>query len=100
MPADPHRDLPICPLCDRPLVRGASVNEHHLVPRRYKGTETVLLHRICHGKIHAVLSERELRDWYHTIERLRGHPEIEAFRRWIHGKPPEFMARHRGGRRR
>ncbi len=95
----PGAEFSICPLCDRPLVPGPSVNEHHLVPRTYKGAETVTLHRVCHGKIHAVLSERDLRDWFHTIERLRAHPEIEAFRRWVRKKPPEFVARHRGGRR-
>jgi hypothetical protein len=92
-------DEPLCPLCDRPLVPGPSVNEHHLVPRSFKGTETVTLHRVCHGKVHAVLSERELSSWFHTVERLRAHPEIESFRRWLRGKPPEFVSRHRGGRR-
>ena len=92
-------DADICPLCGRPLVPGPSVNLHHLVPRTYKGTETVALHRICHSKIHAVLSEKELRDHYHTIDRLRCHPEIARFIRWVARKPPTFMDRHRGGRR-
>lgn len=91
-------DRELCPLCRRPLVPGPSVNEHHLVPRTYKGTGTVRLHRICHGKIHAVLSERDQRDWYHTIDRLRAHPEIAAFVRWVRGKDPEFTSRHRGAK--
>jgi hypothetical protein len=89
----------ICPLCGRPLVQGPSVNLHHLIPRTYKGTETVALHRICHSKIHSVLSEKELRDYYHTIERLRSRPEIARFIRWVARKPPTFTDRHRGGRR-
>ena len=89
----------ICPLCGRPLVPGPSVNLHHLVPRTYKGTETVVLHRICHAKIHAVLSEKELRDHYHTVDRLREHPEIARFIRWVCRKSPTFMAKHRAGRR-
>jgi hypothetical protein len=96
-PSDPDR----CPLCDRPLVPGPSVDEHHLVPRTYKGTATVTLHRVCHGKIHSVLSEKELRDHYHTIDALRGHPEIATFIAWVRKKHPEFVDGHaRHGRRR
>lgn len=87
-----------CPLCDRPLIPGPSVNEHHLVPRTYKGRETVRLHRICHGKIHAVFSEKDLRDHYHTIDRLRAHPDIQKFVRWVRKKHPEFHDGHAGGR--
>jgi hypothetical protein len=92
-----------CPLCGRPLVRGPSVDLHHLVPRTYRGRETVPMHRICHAKIHDVLTEKELRDRYFTAERLREHPELGRFIDWVQRKPPEFVARHRsprGGRRR
>lgn len=89
---------PPCPLCGRPLVSGPSLNEHHLVPRAHGGRETVTLHRICHAKIHAVLTEAELRDHFHTTERLREHPEIAAFLRWVRRKPAEFMDAHHGPR--
>jgi hypothetical protein len=93
-------DLDACPLCGRPLVPGPSVNLHHLVPRTYRGREAVPMHRICHAKIHSVLSEKELRDHYHTPERLREHPEIRRFLGWVRRKPPEFMDRHHSARRR
>ncbi len=89
-----------CPLCGRELIDGPSVNEHHLVPRTYRGREAVPMHRICHRKIHAVLSEKELRDYWHTAERLRAHPELSRFVRWVARKPPEFMDRHRPPRHR
>ena len=76
------------------MVAGPSVNLHHLVPRRFKGREAVTVHRICHDKIHAVLSERELRDHFHTVDRLREQPEIAAFRQWVARKPPEFVDGH------
>jgi hypothetical protein len=98
-PPEPAAPDP-CPLCGRPLVPGPSVNEHHLIPRSFKGRDTVAMHRVCHGKIHAVLSERELRDHFHTIDRLRAHPEIARFIQWVRRKPPEFIDRHQGGRRR
>ncbi len=90
---------PPCPLCGRPLVPGPSVNEHHLVPRAYGGRETVTLHRICHDKIHAVLDEAALRHHHHTMDRLRAHPEIAAFIRWVASKPPEFVDGHHDARR-
>jgi len=89
-----------CPLCDRPLVPGPSVNLHHWVPRTYKGREAAPLHRICHAKIHAVLTEQELRDWYHTPERLRAHPELAKFIRWVARKDPEFTDGHHRPQRR
>jgi hypothetical protein len=48
------------------------------------------MHKICHNKIHAVLTEKELRDYYHTIERLQGHEEIAKFIKWVKKKPAEF----------
>ncbi|MCC7273147.1 MAG: HNH endonuclease [Alphaproteobacteria bacterium] len=81
------------------MVAGYSVNLHHLVPRRFRSRDAVLMHRVCHDKIHAVLSDRELRDEWHSLERLRTHPEIAAFVRWVARKPPEFVDGHHVVRR-
>ena len=49
----------MCPLCNREL--GTEwIDEHHLIPKTFKGKETITLHRICHEKIHSTFSEREL----------------------------------------
>jgi 5-methylcytosine-specific restriction endonuclease McrA len=87
-----------CPLCGRPMIAGPSLNEHHLIPRAYGGRDTVTLHRICHAKIHAVLSEQQLRDQYNDIASLRDHPDIALFIRWVARKPPEFIDGHATGR--
>ena len=60
-----------CPLCGRPLVPGPSVDEHHLVPKSRRGRDKFLVHRVCHTKIHATLSAKELADHYNTWEALR-----------------------------
>ncbi len=80
----------ICPLCNRPLAEPC--NRHHLVPlsKGGKNTPTILLHKICHDKIHTVLTETELKNYYHTIERLQQHPEIARFIKWLRNKPPGF----------
>lgn len=79
-----------CPLCGRPLV--PPFNRHHLLPisKGGRGTTTVLLHKICHDKIHAVFTEMELKRHYHTIGRLQEHEEIAAFIRWVRKKEPEY----------
>jgi hypothetical protein len=77
-----------CPLCDRPLGRVA--DDHHLIPKTFKGKETVRLHKICHRKIHATFTERELLNYFHTVERLREHDEIAKFIKWVAKKDPDF----------
>lgn len=79
-----------CPLCDRQL--GQNIDEHHLIPKTFKGKETVTLHKICHRKVHSVFTERELANYYNTIERLREHSEIQKFIAWVAKKEPDYYS--------
>lgn len=92
---------PICPLCLRPLPSDAPQSRHHLIPRLKggKGGETVLLHHICHKEIHATLTEVELARDYDTIDALRAHPRLAKFVKWVAKRPPDFMSKTTGGRR-
>ena len=88
-----------CPLCDRDL--GNVWDNHHLKPKTFKGRDTVPLHKICHNIIHATFTERELQRYYHTIERLREHEDIQKFIKWVQTKPIDFyMKSKRANRRR
>lgn len=93
-----------CPICGREMIEGPSVDLHHLIPKTYKGTETILIHRICHTKIHSLFTEKELQQHFNTVERLRDNPEMEAFIRWVKSKDPLFRDKNetakRKGRRR
>ena len=40
----------ICGICDRPLGT-MSIDEHHLIPKTFKGKEKVKVHKICHRKV-------------------------------------------------
>ena len=100
MKPPPPTDLPACPLCGRALVPGPTINEHHMVPRSHRGRDTVTMHRICHGKIHTVFSERELAAYYHTVERLLEHEEMRKFVNWVRKKDPEYDDRNRKPARR
>jgi hypothetical protein len=73
----------LCPLCGRKLAH--PYNRHHLLPlsKGGRGTTTVLLHKICHDKIHSVFTEMELKRHYNTIESLQQDEEISAFIQWV-----------------
>ncbi|RYY56550.1 MAG: HNH endonuclease [Chitinophagaceae bacterium] len=83
----------ICPLCGRPLA--GPCTKHHLVPMSEggKGTTTVLLHKICHDKIHRVFTEKELKRKYFTIELIQSDQSIREFVKWIQKKEPEYYDR-------
>jgi len=87
----PAADGP-CPLCGRPLGT-VNIDRHHLIPKSMKGREQFPIHKICHRKIHATFSERELLHAYHTWEALRDDADIRAFIDWVAKKPPGFYAR-------
>ena len=82
----------LCPLCGRPLGT-VNIDRHHLVPKSLKGREQFPIHKICHRKIHATLSERELLRAYHSWEALQKHEDIRSFIDWVAKKPPGFYTR-------
>jgi 5-methylcytosine-specific restriction endonuclease McrA len=79
-----------CPLCGRPLVAGKSIDEHHLLPKSEGGRETHTMHRICHRKIHATFTEKELARSFNTWTALQANEDIAAFIIWVQKKPPEY----------
>jgi 5-methylcytosine-specific restriction endonuclease McrA len=81
-----------CPLCGRPLGT-QNIDRHHLVPRTFKGKEQFPIHKICHRKIHATFTERELLQAYHTWDALQGDADIRAFIDWVANKPPSFYTK-------
>ena len=58
-----------------------------------------MLHHICHREIHASLTEAELARDYNTVDALRGDPRLAKFIKWIGKRPPGFMSKVPGGRR-
>jgi hypothetical protein len=78
-----------CGICGREL-GNILIEDHHLIPKTFKGKITVPLHKICHQKLHTVLTERELANYYFTEERIREHSEMETFIKWVAGKDPSF----------
>lgn len=97
LPEPSGEDKP-CPLCERPIPPSQQ-DAHHLVPKSHGGVQTVLLHRICHRQIHALLTEAELARMYATIEALKQHPELVRFIQWVRTKPDAFFEKSRKSQR-
>ena len=74
-----------CLICARDLERAKNVSKHHLIPKSKGGrnTATILIHNICHQKIHSVFTEKELRDEYHIVEKIIAHEEMTKFIKWV-----------------
>lgn len=81
----------VCPLCDREIPP-AQQDAHHLIPKSQGGVDTVILHRLCHRQIHALLTETQLARHYSTIDALKRHPELAKFIAWIRSKPTHLRA--------
>jgi hypothetical protein len=81
----------LCQLCMRPTTKSQRDN-HHLIPKSYGGVETIILHKLCHQQIHALLTESQLARNYSTIENLKSHPEISKFIDWVRKKPSHVHA--------
>ncbi|MCR9117589.1 MAG: hypothetical protein NXI22_11645 [bacterium] len=84
-----------CQLCGRTTKRGTT--EHHLIPRtchrnkwfkknftREEMQTTVPLCRDCHRAVHDfVPSEKLLGREFNTLAKLREHPQIGPFLKWL-----------------
>ncbi len=81
-----------CVICHRPLGSSGAISKHHLIPKSKGGkdSETILIHNICHQKIHSLFTEKELRDHYHTVAKLKEHEEMQKFIRWVAKKHEDF----------
>jgi 5-methylcytosine-specific restriction enzyme A len=75
-----------CELCGREDVE---VTIHHLIPKEMGGTfmPTAILCIPCHKQIHALFTNEQLADGLDTIDRLRSHPELQKFLKWIKKQP-------------
>lgn len=82
----------ICVICGRTLGNENTISKHHLIPKSKggKNTPTILIHNICHQKIHSIFTEKQLRDEYCTVEKLISHEEMKKFIKWVSKKDIDF----------
>lgn len=73
-----------------------ALTQHHLIPKtRHRNKRVkretdkdarlarIPVCRPCHDHIHAVLSEKELEREFHSVEKLKSHPDIARFAAWV-----------------
>jgi hypothetical protein len=79
-----------CALCER-TVPATLITLHHLRPKEHggKADDRLPFCKPCHKQIHALFSNKQLADEYHTIHRLREAPALATFLRWIRRQKPE-----------
>ncbi len=76
-----------CPLCSREMIKGNSIDKHHLIPKAAGGKNIPpeLCHKICHQKIHSLFTEKELL-LYNSWDKLKEHQDIKKFIKWVQKK--------------
>lgn len=92
------KELGSCPICERLMYDDGSVDKHHFIPKSKGGRETGYIHKVCHSKIHSLFTEKELAVEYKTAEKLREHPEIQKFLKWVSSKSPSFYDKSKRSR--
>ena len=91
VPADRPAESAVCPICDRALVPGPSVDRHHWRPASHGGRDSSLIHVVCHRMIHRLFSEADLAAGYDSAAALREHPDMRRFRQWIGRQPDTYV---------
>lgn len=79
----------LCPICQR-VLGDINVDRHHLIPKSRGGKLQFMVHKICHRKIHATFTEKELEKKFNTWEELRTHEMLQDFIAWVQKKPSDY----------
>ena len=89
----------ICPICNREMPDDrVYVDEHHLIPKSKGGRDKILLHKICHQKIHSLWTEKELSKYYNNVDSIKNDYNMKKFIGWVKNKPPTFLLKTKDSR--
>lgn len=90
----------LCELCARDCDR---LTLHHLIPKQHTKRKnlapgpTIDICSACHRQIHSMFDNRQLAHDLNSIEKLRQHPKMERFIRWVRKQDADKRVRvHRG----
>jgi 5-methylcytosine-specific restriction enzyme A len=70
-------------LCDRSIPDSGYLEKHHSTPVAKGGKKTELVCIDCGDQIHELFTNNELRDTYNSIEKLKGHPRVQTWIKWV-----------------
>lgn len=83
-----------CPICDRDMWKGDSIDKHHFTPKCRGGKATEYVHRICHNKIHSIWTEKELEKEFNDPNKIAEHEEMQKFIKFVKKKEPDYYDRN------
>jgi len=89
------QEIEICVICKRKL-GNVNISKHHLIPKSRGGkkSELIIIHNICHQKIHSIFTEKELKRNYNTVEKLVTHESMIKFINWVAKKDPAYYQKN------
>jgi hypothetical protein len=73
----------VCSLCGRLLREKCLIEKHHCTPAAKGGKDTEIVCIDCGDQIHMLFTNNELRDTYNTIEKLKAHPNVQKWVKWL-----------------
>lgn len=79
-----------CPICERDMWKGPSIDKHHFTPKCRGGKDSEYLHKICHRKIHSLWTEKELEKEFNDPNKVIAHPDMQKFIAWVQKKDPDY----------
>ena len=68
-----------CELCERAV----ETTKHHLIPKNRRDSPIARLCSPCHEQVHAAFTHHELKQDFHTVDRLRDADRLQSFLAWI-----------------
>jgi len=80
-----------CVLCKRKV---EGLVKHHLIPKQKGGKDTILVCIPCSKQIHALFSNRELKQIYNTLNKLKSSGKIKKWIKWVNKKNPSDIRYH------
>ena len=81
----------VCLICKRHMPKSER-SKHHLIPIASggKGTDKVVIHRVCHNKLHSLFSEDYLATCLNTVALIINHPDMKSFIKWVKKMPDNY----------
>lgn len=73
-----------CAVCGR-YGPDLPTERHHLIPENRAESPVAEVCTPCHQQIHALFTNDELRDSYHSVEGLREADRMQEYLSWIRG---------------
>jgi len=87
----------LCPICERHVLV-SNLTDHHVVPKSRGGKETVPICKACHRKIHRVFHNSSLEVEWNEVEKIKRHPEMYKYVKWIRKQSPDAMPKSKNNR--